>query len=89
MQTSPDFIKFMLCMGNIFCAHFYLHDPPQHANDIPTRGVHQVGYKRFPPTRQNIQQTRTRYPNIKNRTNRTKPDSKLPNPNPTRHELSN
>ena len=31
----------------------------------------------------------TRYPNGENRTTRTRPDSELPYPNPTGHELSN
>ena len=31
----------------------------------------------------------TRYPNDENRTTRTRPDSELSNPNPTRPEVSN
>ena len=52
VQTSLN----SCCAWGIFSVHIFTYMiRVQHANDIPTRGVHQVGYKRFPPTRQNIQ----------------------------------
>ena len=41
------------------------------------------------PTKYPTNPNTTRYPNGENRTTRTRPDSELPNPNPTRHEVSN
>ena len=41
------------------------------------------------PTKYPTNPNPTRYPNGENRTTRTRPDSELPNPNPTRHEVSN
>ena len=41
------------------------------------------------PTKYPTNPNTTRYPNDENRTTRTRPDSELPNPNPTRHEVSN
>ena len=41
------------------------------------------------PTEYSTNPNTTRYPNGKNWTTRTRPDSELPNPNPTRPEVSN
>ena len=41
------------------------------------------------PTKYSTNPNTTRYPNGENRTTRTRPDSELPNPNRTRHEVSN
>ena len=41
------------------------------------------------PTKYPTNPNTTRYPNGENRTTRTRPNSELPNSNPTRHEVSN
>ena len=41
------------------------------------------------PTKYSTNPNTTRYPNGENRTTRTRPDSELSNPNPTRPEVSN